>query len=336
VTLSPEEDVRLTDRPIANVRAFELYLQARLELRRYQVDRGVALLQRAIEIEGEVPALRALRASALVLRVRSGMSNDLRPLDEAEAEARALIAIAPDAAYGYALLGSIGYERGELREGIRSLRAALERDPNDPDVHFFLGISLIGAGQTEETAVASARITAIDPLSPMSPLLAGVATWFVGRPAEGLHLVERAVEMDPESVIQQWTLGYTYALLGRISDAAKRAEWMHQRTPLMPYTAQLRALVAGLEGRKAEALEVLARVDAGALDGHTKFHLAEAFAMAGDISRAMDLFEQAVDHNFYPHRFFAHYTPFVAPLRGAAEFERILAKAARRVAEFTA
>ena len=48
------------------------------------------------------------------------------------------------------------------------------------------------------------------------------------------------------------------------------------------------------------------------------------------------LFEQAVDTSFYPHQFFAVYCPFLGPLRGTPEFERILAKAERRVREFSA
>ena len=50
----------------------------------------------------------------------------------------------------------------------------------------------------------------------------------------------------------------------------------------------------------------------------------------------MPLFEQAVDTSFYPHQFFAVYCPFLGPLRGTPEFERILAKAERRVREFSA
>ena len=60
VTLSPDEDRRLAHRPIENVQAFELYLQARQEIRRYDavcIDRGEALIRRAIEIEGETPPL---------------------------------------------------------------------------------------------------------------------------------------------------------------------------------------------------------------------------------------------------------------------------------------
>jgi hypothetical protein len=145
----------------------------------------------------------------------------------------------------------------------------------------------------------------------------------------------RGVELDPESVIFRWTLGYHHALLGHVAEAAREAEWMRQRVPGMPYTAQLSALVAGMEGRQGEARGLLAAVNTTPLDGHTKFHLGEAFAMAGDTARALELVDQGVDHNFYPHDFIARHSPFMAPLRGTPEFERILAKAARRVADFS-
>ena len=148
--------------------------------------------------------------------------------------------------------------------------------------------------------------------------------------------MEQSLALDPDSIIHRWTLGYHYALVGRFADAAAEARWLHERAPQLPYTVQLRALVAAVEGRTAEALEWVNRVDTAALDGHHKFHLAEVFALAGDAPRALALFEQAVDSSFYPHQFFAVHCPFIASLRGTPEFERILAKAARRVAEFSA
>jgi hypothetical protein len=58
--------------------------------------------------------------------------------------------------------------------------------------------------------------------------------------------------------------------------------------------------------------------------------------MAGDTARALELLEFAVDHGMYPYQFYAKFCPFMAPLRGMPEFDRIVAKAARRVAEFSA
>jgi tetratricopeptide (TPR) repeat protein len=336
VTLSPEENNRLSDRPIADARAFELFLQARQELRHYNVDRAMPFLERSIAIEGEVPALRALRALSLIIRVRSGMTSGAQLLDEAEAEARALFSLAPDRAYGHALLGFVAYERGTLREGVRSLKAAMELDPTDADVHFFLGISLIAAGQPEEAYRLSQRVLGIDPHSPLAGMLAGVTTWFVGRPAEGLESQERSLELEPESFIHRWTLAYHYLLVGRVEDAARQADWLRDHAPQLPYTAQMRSLVAAVQGRRDDALALVAPVDIGVLDGHHLFHLAESFAMAGDTARGMELFEMAVDKSFYPHDFFAVYCPFLEPLRGTTEFDRVLSKAARRVAEFSA
>lgn len=48
--------------------------------------------------------------------------------------------------------------------------------------------------------------------------------------------------------------------------------------------------------------------------------------MAGDTTRALELLERAIDHGFYPHRFFAEWCPFMEPLRGMPECDRIMTK----------
>ena len=72
----------------------------------------------------------------------------------------------------------------------------------------------------------------------------------------------------------------------RVDDAAKQAEWLAENAVHLPYTAQLRALAAALQGRSTDALALLATVNIATLDGHHTFHLSESYAMAGDIERA--------------------------------------------------
>jgi tetratricopeptide (TPR) repeat protein len=163
-----------------------------------------------------------------------------------------------------------------------------------------------------------------------------VSEWFSGRIGKNLDAMERALALDPENPIVRWALGYTYALMGRFGAATVQARWMVAHTPDVSYTAQLSALVDAAEGRREAALATLARSDVTLLDSHHTFHVAESFAMAGDTARALELFEWAVDHGFYPYRFFTEWCPFMEPLRGMPEFDRIVAKAARRVAEFGA
>ncbi len=170
VTLTASEDDRLAERHIKNPRAFELYLRAQGLVRRYgaSMDQVNALLDRATEIEGLSPPLRALRAHLWISQVRAGMSTDAIHLARAEAEARALMDVAPNAAYGYSLLGFISYERGALADTVRYLTKALELDGSDADALFFRGIALEAAGQGEAAIAAGRRFLEVDPLSPMA------------------------------------------------------------------------------------------------------------------------------------------------------------------------
>jgi serine/threonine protein kinase/Flp pilus assembly protein TadD len=334
VTLTSDEDRRLADRPIADVRAFGLYLQARQELRRYATEKASKLLEEAIEIEGETPPLRALRAWAKVSQVRAGLNRDRQPLDEAEVEAHALLELAPDEPYGHALLGYIEYERGHQPQAVQHLLAALDREPNDADALFFLGVSYMAAGQMDQAAATGRKIIACDPLAAVAWALLGVAPWFDGRIEESPTYLRRSLEIDPENFIVRWTIGYAHASLGQVSEAAPHATWLDERAPEAPYTVQLLSLLDALSGKQERALERLARIDVEPLDAHNKFHLAESFAMADATEEALGLLERAIDEGFYPYQFLAEYCPFMEPLRGTPRFTDILAKAHRRVEEF--
>jgi len=336
VTLSSAEEGRLADRPIRDARAFELYLQARQLVRRYgaPMDQVTALLDRAIAIEGESAPLRALRAYLWIAQLRAGLSTDRALLDRAEGEARALVELAPNAAYGYSLLGFVAYERGQLVETVQQLTAALERDASDADAWFYKGIALHAAGQRETVLDVGRRFLDADPLSPMAAILFNAANWFWGRPTEGLDGLEHAVTLDPDNPITRWSLGYTCALVGRVVDARAQARWMQQRVPQMPYTVQLVALVDLMEGRVDDARGALSTIVDVPFDAHITFHLSEALALAGETANALRLLERAVDSGFYPHDFIAHHDPFLRPLHGSPEFARIVAKAAERVAAF--
>jgi eukaryotic-like serine/threonine-protein kinase len=338
VTLTPDEDRRLADRPVRDPQAYDLYLRARQTLRRHgpEIDRGLAMVEQAIAIEGETPPLRGLRALAWVYMARSGWKLEQQPLDLAERETQALLGMAPEAAYTQALAGFVAYERGDQLAAVRALRVANEREPGDPDVLFFLGIALGSAGQAEAQLAVGEEWLATDPLASMAWVLAGAARWFVGRIEEAPSFLERALELEPESVFIPWVLGYTYAMLGRIDEAEVRAEWLMTHAPRMPYAPHLKSLVLSLQGRQEEACAVLEDLDTAVLDGHQSWHLAESFAMAGAPEQALRLLEQAIERGNYLHDFFERHGPFFEPLRGDPEFTRVVARAAQRKAEFAA
>ena len=333
ITLTSDENRQLAERPIGDARAFELVLRARQEIRRYAVGRAVALIEEAVAIEGETPPLMALRTWTKILHVRAGLSRDRSLLDEAEREARALLVRAPDAQYGHSLLGFIAYERGHMPEAVHHLKRALEREPNDSDTLLMLTVTYVGAGQNSAAEDAAARMMACDPLSPLSWMAVAVPKWFVGRAEEAIAPLKRGLEIDPQNFIVHWTIGYTYALVGRLQDAQHQALILQEMAPEGAYTRQLLSLIDGLEGRSEAALERIGALDVAPLDAHQIFHLAESFIAGGDHTRGLDLLERSVP-GFYPYSYMLQYCRFLDPVRDKPRFKAVLDTARQLVETF--
>jgi hypothetical protein len=94
--------------------------------------------------------------------------------------------------------------------------------------------------------------------------------------------------------------------------------------------------LTAIDGRREQALAGLATIADKSFDAHITFHLSESYASAGEQVMALRLLEQAVERGFYPHDYIAVHCPFLASLRDTGDFDRIVARAARRVAEFNA
>jgi non-specific serine/threonine protein kinase len=333
ITLTSDEHLRLGERLISDPHAFELYLRARQELRRYAVDRAASLVREAMRIEGETPLLRALLGWSDVYRVRTGISPDRTPLDEAEHTARELLTQVPGAAYGHALLGHIGYERSQMPEAVHHFEVALDKEPNDGDAHLMMTISLICAGQNAEAQASAQRLMAADPLSPASWMATGVPWWFVGQPERVIPDLRRGLELDPHNFIINWCIGYAYALMGQTADTSRHAQILAGMGPESPYTRQLLSLIDGLEGRADAALARIASLDVAPLDAHHQFHLAESFIVAGAADRGLDLLEQSVQ-GFHAHLYLSEYCRFLDPVRDTARFRAYLATAKRNTEMF--
>jgi TolB-like protein/tetratricopeptide (TPR) repeat protein len=332
VTLTSDEDRSLARRSITDPRAFELYLQARQEIRRMGggPERGMTLLARAVEIEGPSAPLRAWIGWATVAQVKAGINRDGRLLDEAEAHARAVFAMSPESPLGYAVLGYAEFERGRLEEAVRNFRLALRYEPNESDVLFYLCLSYVYSGCVDRAAEVSRELLACDPLAGISWMLPGVIEWFAGRFAAAAAPIQRALSLDPDNYIARWTLAYSFALTGRLAELEEQTSWLERAGPTVPYTLQMRALVDALNGNPARGVARLAAVDAAHLDQHLLFHLAEPYALAGDVDRALDLLARAVDGGFYPVDFIASHAPFFVPVRAQPRFQAIVADARRR------
>ncbi len=328
ITLRPEEDLRLASRGIVHVAAFELYLEAREQMRRFMAtpDAWNALIDRAVAIEGDVPVLRGLRLWGQVSLLKMGMG-DPGQLDALERRARALVADAGDAPWGYAALGYLSFERGEMQQAIRWFREAIARDPTDSESRYWLTSAFGYAGLLDLSEASAAELLTADPLAPMSWLASTLAPFFGDGMPRALDTLRHALAMDPQSYGIRWCLAYAHMSVDELHAADSHLAWMRESAPAAPYTIQLVALQRALRGGHEEALRLVSALDVTPFDSHLTFHVAEVFAMAGNVERAVELLALGVRRGFTPVEFLRSYCPFVATLRNHPQFPLIMAEA---------
>ncbi len=333
VTLTDDEDQRLSHRSIGDPAAFDYYLRARHELMTMGLDafdRADALFKRGLEITPENPVLLAGLAYLDVVRSRTGGRPDEVRLDRAAAVGHRILATDETSAPAHLLVGTAEFERGHLQNAATHLKQAVASDPGDVEAWFWLGLTYLYAGRTADARIIVQKILERDPLSHFSWGLASVAEWFDGRFTQGLPLMERCLQLIRGSGIFRWMRGYVLALNGRLDEATAEAARIVADEPQNPYSYQLKSLTMAMRGDRAGACEVLKPLDTDGLDHHTSFHVAESCAMAGDRDRALVLLEQAVGQGFHPYAFLAQHDRFLDPVRDDTRFQAILAEAKRR------
>ncbi len=332
VTLNADEDRRLGARGIVHASAYELFLEARAEIRSVGIanDRWVALIDRAVAIEGNVPTLRGLRLWGEVAKLKMGLGHPAS-LIEIDARARALIADAPDGQWGYAALGYANIEHGDMGQAIEWFRQALVRDQSDADTWFWYICALGYAGLLDESAAAVRELEARDPLSQQTWLVSVLPHFFGGSVEQALPALNRALSVNPNDLFGHWDIAYAYMMLGDTERAQPHVDWMLQTAPSVPYVIQAHALQLVLQGDHAGGLSALDELNLEAFDGHLTFHFTEIFALTGQIERAMEILALAVKKGFSPVDFIAKHCTLIEPLRSHPEFPMIVATATDRM-----
>jgi tetratricopeptide (TPR) repeat protein len=174
--------------------------------------------------------------------------------------------IRPDLAYLHNNLGNALCNQGRIEEGIGEYRASLRTNPENAWLHFNLAIALGATGQRNEAVDEIELALRYDPRFAGGysfPQLAhsyddlGMMLWETpGHSAEGLRMLEKAAEIDPDSFPAQANLGRVLLTIpGRSADALPH---FREALRLNPQSADAHLGIAAslirIPGRKAEAI----------------------------------------------------------------------------------
>ena len=340
VTLTPDEERRLAQRPIQDVRAYDAWLKANqefLELSPQSFQRAVQLVEEALAIVGECAIFDAALGYFHAVAYDFGIAHDPQTLAVAERHAARALALAPGLGLAHLAFGYVRWKQAGLEEAMRSFRRAADLGSTDS---LFL-LSFLGlAGRLPDARRYAEAAVAADPLNPTSGFARGVAEFADGRWADAAAWFERYLEsVAPGVPLLVWWRAQALAHAGRGQEAvAAFAQVAAQDAGIMSDLSALYCLAAtGDRGRVEQALAVNTRMqETASTDEWFPYLIAVCLAMVGDHDGAIGWLERGLAWGFCNHRFLGELSPFFFPLRGQPRFEALLERAREKERAFEA
>ncbi|HJR34572.1 MAG TPA: tetratricopeptide repeat protein, partial [Gemmatimonadales bacterium] len=298
VTLSGEETARLAERPIADARAYDLYLKAREGLNSFSatgLQQAFQYLEEAHRVDPDNIFLIRGLGRACWSGINAGLSTDRTLLDRAREHAERIRALAPASPFIPELQGLVAVAEGRFAEAIALLGQAYDAMPEDSDIAFWYGAVLALDGRTAAGIAVVEELRRVEPMHPLATPMLGMANQFCGRFEEALRHLDR--EILPGAPESAWHTLHGCALLA--AGRPERAVAVLGRTrSLLPdlFTHVSRFLECAIAGREADMRAlVTGEVEVSAAeDWQYAEMLAEGYALVGDIDQAARWLKQSV------------------------------------------
>jgi len=179
-----------------------------------------------------------------------------------------------------------------------------------------------------DTALESiTHALAVDPLNPVNWNMSGQVRWFAGDIPAAIADFHRGVALGADTPMCHASLAAALMVDGRDDEAGVVFEDLTRRFPDDPYVQLWRLVWYGRRGDASTVragftreVEVLARVDEGCT-----YMAAAARALIGDGDAALRWFKHMIrDRGFVAWPYFSERDPFLAGLRGNAEYQSLL------------
>jgi TolB-like protein len=339
--LSPEEERRLTERPIDNAQAYECYLRARQEtwlFTKEALDHARQHLQNGLDIIGENALLLAGMGYVYSQYANIGLEHE-EYIEKAEECASRALVLDPESSEAHLVLGFTHQAfRGDQRTGFHHLRQALARDPDDPHALLWLLIGHSIVGRVDEAYPLAERAAHVDPLTPMSVWGKPFLDVMGGRFDVESEEVAKWYRLEPQNPGALFFSALFLAYCSRYEEARALIAESELPAPGNAFEWGNLLLKHALAGETASFRELLTDdfMKTTRRDAQYSYLVASMHALAGLRTEALDLLSNAVDRGFTNYPFISQHDPLIESIRAEPRFQEILAKAKREWEHFDA
>jgi tetratricopeptide (TPR) repeat protein len=211
--------------------------------------------------------------------------------DRARDAARRSLVLEPDLAEGHAQLGRVQLTYDwDLRGAERSYARALELAPGSSSVLDGAAVLAYKLGHLQEALDLYRSVLVQDPLSAAFWHNLGLAAHTAGLLAEAERAFHKALELVPQRLVSRALLSLVLLDQGRTDQALEQAA----AEPYEMWRLWAQTIVFHAAGRSAESEEALRILIEEHAIGNA-YQIAEIHSIRGDVDRAFDWLERAID-----------------------------------------
>ena len=295
VTLSPDEEQRIGERPIDDIHAYECYQKARHEnwrMTEASLDRALQLIESALEIVGDNALLYAAMGSVYVQFIHAGIRIDATYMEKAEECAARALALNPDLAEAHSLRAFINYKNGHLRQAGLAARQALTIDPNNRDALFWTGV-YVHLGKESFARPFLEKLIEVDPLHYINYFSAGFIELIEGRFGNAAEEMAKMLRLAPDNIVSLWANATALAYDGRRDEACALLDKLDEVAPESPFAPAGRFVRHALRGEKDDALQAVSSewTDFMRDDEFFAWNMATSYALIDEKAAALDWLE---------------------------------------------
>ena len=327
--LSHAEFSKLSEKPIQNPRAYELYQKAQYEMFQFREDglkRALRYLDDALKIEGENPFIHAKKGAALCNLLNVANKVDRNVFNEIRRLADKVFELSPNSPMGYILLGYLSLYIGNIRDAVMQVQTAYNANPNDFDNLWLLILGYSYLGQSAEAEKYSVVMGEVDPYNPVYHALSCLVYYMKGDLTKAVIEIDKAYQVFPE--VPQVQLYYAYFL---VIDGK-----YHEAVPILDrYISNTAGSIFSVIGKlfKTAIHEpdngfILSQVEEEKLkiDVEWSWLVADFYSLMKSNELALDWLEHAANRGFINYPLFSKFDPFLENIRKEPRFENLMSK----------
>jgi non-specific serine/threonine protein kinase len=265
ITLSPQEEAHLAQKPTEDLQAYDYFLRGRNYLRLENFDHALQMFEQAVERDPKFALAYAGIANVcgLIYELREKQP---RWIDRGLAACERAMALDPGRAEVLAARARIYYAQQKYDDAVAYARLAIERKPDCEGAYNVLGRAYFASDRFEDAAliVEQALEANGDDYNTYIPYLMCLER-LERRAEEGrvrerlMRALERQLELVPDDVRARILLAVQYASVGRADGAVAQLERAVHLRPDDGNTLYNATCVYGVLGRADEALDMLRR-----------------------------------------------------------------------------